>query len=169
MDGEEDISFVVRSYDPADCATCRRLFVDGLIGGKIPDFDVGTDLDDITKTYMKAGGHFWVAELAGAEKPGRIIGMIGVQQREEGTAEVRRLRVDEAFRRRGVGTELLDRALQFCQDGGHLKIILDTFMEREPAIRLFEKFRFRHARTRRMGEKDLLYFYLDLYGTSKQH
>ena len=36
-------------------------------------------------------------------------------------------------------------------------------MEREPAIKLFEKFRFRHNRTRNVGGKDLMYFYLDLY------
>jgi len=31
------------------------------------------------------------------------------------------------------------------------------------AIKLFEKFRFRHSRTRTVGDKDLMYFYLDLY------
>lgn len=36
-------------------------------------------------------------------------------------------------------------------------------MEHEPAIRLFEKFRFRHFRTRNVGGKDLMYFLLDLY------
>jgi hypothetical protein len=36
-------------------------------------------------------------------------------------------------------------------------------MEREPAIKLFEKFRFRHSRTRNVAGRDLLYFYLDLY------
>ena len=33
----------------------------------------------------------------------------------------------------------------------------------KPAVRLFEKFRFRHSRTRKVGDKELMYFYLDLY------
>ena len=37
-------------------------------------------------------------------------------------------------------------------------------MEREPAIKLFEKFRYLHSRTRDINGKELLYFYLDIYG-----
>jgi hypothetical protein len=44
-----------------------------------------------------------------------------------------------------------------------LKIALDTFVEREPAIKLFEKFHFRHSRTRAVGDKEVMHFYLDLY------
>ena len=36
-------------------------------------------------------------------------------------------------------------------------------MEREHAVKLFEKFRFRHDHTRTVGGKELMYFYLDLY------
>ena len=35
--------------------------------------------------------------------------------------------------------------------------------EQEPAIKLFEKFRFRHDKTRTVNGKELMYFYLDLY------
>lgn len=175
MQTEPDMGVRVRTYRPADGPACRRLFVDGLIGGSVPDGDAPADLDCVRGAYLDAGGHFWVAEWAG-ETPvghptaggpavGDVVGMIGVQHRADGTAEVRRLRVDERVRRRGIGTVLLGRALGYCRDRGHLRVILDTFVEREPAVRLFEKFQFRHGRTRRVGERDLLYFYLDLYGT----
>ena len=36
-------------------------------------------------------------------------------------------------------------------------------MEREPALKLFEKFRFTHSRSRTLAGKELMYFYLDLY------
>ena len=94
---------------------------------------------------------------------GEIIGMVGVQHHEESVGEIRRLRVRQDQRRRGVGSALLETALQFCQQQGYLKIHLDTFMEREPAVKLFEKFNFRHSRTRCAGEKEVLHFYLDLY------
>jgi ribosomal protein S18 acetylase RimI-like enzyme len=131
-----------------------------LVGGKIAENDTGLDIDDIESAYMKMpGNHFWVADLPGSG----IVGMIGVQHHEEGVGEIRRLRVSEHHRRRGIGSKLVETALKFCQDQHYLKITLDTFMEREPAIKLFEKFRFRHNRTRNVGGKDLMYFYLDLY------
>ena len=59
----------------------------------------------------------------------------------------------------------MEAALRFCQQQDYLKVTLDTFMEREPAVSLFEKFRFHPGRTKRVEGKELVYFYLDLYGT----
>ena len=96
--------------------------------------------------------------------------MIGVQHHEEGTGEIRRLRVSLDHRRRGIGSRLIETALRFCEENNYLKITLDTFTDREPAIKLFEKFRFRHHRTRQVNGKELLYFYLDIYtGEEKKH
>jgi ribosomal protein S18 acetylase RimI-like enzyme len=147
-----------------------------LISGKIADNDTGFDIDDIDAAYMKPpGNHFWVAEAPpvsatpGTQSPdadpatGMVVGMIGVQHYDDGAAEIRRLRVARTHRRRGIGSALVERALTFCQEHQYLKITLDTFMEREPAIKLFQKFRFRHSRTRSVGDKQLMYFYLDLY------
>jgi ribosomal protein S18 acetylase RimI-like enzyme len=89
--------------------------------------------------------------------------MIGVQQHEDNVGEIRRLRVRMDQRRRGIGSGLIETALKFCQENGYLKIALDTFMEREPAIKLFEKFHFRHSRTRSLNDKEIMHFYLDLY------
>jgi len=179
--------FLIRTFRPADQPACRTLYVDGLIGGAIAGNDTGADIDDIASAYMKdAANHFWVAvappdggtagggtngAAAGASDPAAdwpVVGMVGVQQHDPGTGEIRRLRVAPTHRRRGIGTGLMEAALRFCAERQYLKITLDTFMEREPAIRLFEKFRFHHNRTRRIGEKELLYFYLDLY-TGQEH
>ena len=72
------------------------------------------------------------------------------------------------MRRRGIGTALVEAALRFCQQRNYLKVTLDTFMEREPAMRLFEKFHFRHYRTRSVGGKELVYFYVDLYASERR-
>jgi ribosomal protein S18 acetylase RimI-like enzyme len=150
----------VREFRPQDLPACRKLYVEGLIGGKLAENDTGMDIDDIEWAYMKPpGNHFWVAETTG----GDVVGMIGVQAHEEDCGEIRRLRVSSDHRRKGIGSSLMEAALRFCQEKGYLKIELDTFIDREAAVRLFEKFRFRHARSRRVGEKELMYFYLDLY------
>jgi len=160
MSTASNIPATIRSFIHSDQAACSALYVDGLIGGKIADNDTGYDIDHIQDVYMKSpGSDFWVAESPGTE----IVGTIGVQHLEDGIGEIRRLRVRPDYRRRGIGSALLETAVRFCQENGYLKITLDTFVEREPAISLFEKFQFHLSRTRSVGEKELVYFYLDLY------
>lgn len=156
-----DDSITIRSFKPGDLAACRVLYVEGLLGGRLAENDTGVDIDDIQMAYMQTeGNHFWVAENAG----GDLVGMVGIQTVEPGVAEIRRLRVRADHRRRGIGSSLVETALRYCQDRHYLKVTLDTFMERDPAIKLFEKFRFRHGRTRQLDGKDMLIFYLDFYG-----
>lgn len=130
------------------------------MGGCIADNDTGYDIDHIFDVYMKCpGSRFWVAE----SHSGQIVGMIGVQHHDDGNGQIRRLRVRSDFQRRGIGTALLETALRFCQEKNYLKLTLDTFVDRDAAMRLFQRFRFRLDRTRSIGQKELAYFYLDLY------
>ena len=164
MNEPADIPATVRSYRKEDLPACRLLYRDGLLGGQLAENDTGLDIDDIEIAYMRdAGNHFWVAEISDDGGKPDIAGMVGVQHYEDGVGEIRRLRVKSDMRRRGIGSKLIETALQFCQDNGYLKIMLDTFIDREPAIKLFEKFRFHHSRTRTFADKELLFFYLDLY------
>jgi ribosomal protein S18 acetylase RimI-like enzyme len=169
MDSGSELPVRVRSFRSGDLPACRLLYVQGLLGGKLAENDTGLDIDDIEQAYMSnPGNHFWVAETVPPAdgKAAEVVGMIGVQHHEPGAAQIRRLRVREDLRRRGVGSRLMENALKFCHDHGYLKITLDTFVDREPALKLFEKFRFRHSRTRVVAGKELMYFYLDLYSTS---
>jgi ribosomal protein S18 acetylase RimI-like enzyme len=162
-----DIPVTIRSFRPADSKACKKLYLEGLIGsGAIADNDTGFDIDDIHASYMTSPGHhFWIAE----NDKGEIVGMIGVHHYDEGTGEIKRLRVRQDSQRRGIGGRLLETALRFCHDNGYLKVTLDTFMEREPAVKLFQKYRFRHSRSRTVGNKELMYFYLDLYTEAKKN
>lgn len=154
----------IRSFKRDDLPVCSKLYREGLIGGRVAENDSALDIDDIEQAYMCSPEcHFWVGEGDGGE----ILGMIGVQGHEQGVGEIRRLRVAQEHRRRGIGTALMEQALKFCRDRGYIKIALDTFMEREPAIKLFEKFHFRHSRTRNVNGKEVLHFYLDLYQTDR--
>ncbi|MEO6437075.1 MAG: GNAT family N-acetyltransferase [Tepidisphaeraceae bacterium] len=166
MDAGPAPNFVIRPFRREDMPACEQLYREGLLGGKIAENDTALDIDDIESAYMNSpGSHFWVVEVPGdgnGHAP-QVVGMIGVQHHEESVGEIRRLRVRHDLRRRGIGSALVEIALKFCQDQGYLKIALDTFMEREPAVKLFEKFHFRHSRTRSVMGKDVLHFYLDLY------
>jgi ribosomal protein S18 acetylase RimI-like enzyme len=165
MEAPKDIPVTVRGFELKDSDACVKLYSEGLLGGAIAENDTGIDIDDIQDAYMASPmNHFWVAETI----DGQIAGMIGVQHHEEGVGEIRRLRVRSDMRRRGIGSKLVETALKFCADNHYLKVTLDTFMDREPAMKLFEKFRFHHDRTRSVGGKELLYFYLDIYKTDKK-
>jgi ribosomal protein S18 acetylase RimI-like enzyme len=158
---QQTAPWTIRSFRAEDLPACGQLYREGLLGGKIAENDTGLDIDDIEAVYMnQRGNHFWVAQI----EPTQIVGMIGVQHyAEESTGQIRRLRVAQDHRRRGIGSALVETALKFCQDNQYLKISLDTFMEREPAIALFRKFRFSHERSRNVAGKEVLYFYMDLY------
>jgi ribosomal protein S18 acetylase RimI-like enzyme len=165
MDGISESPITIRSYVDADRADVLHLYEQGRLGGQNADNDTGFDIDDIGLAYLSSpGAHFWVA----ITETGQVVGMIGVQQHEPGVGEIRRLRVHSDFRRRRIGSRLLQAALEFCRSRGILKVTLDTYIDREPALRLFEKFHFRHERTRESQGKQLLFFYLDIYGSEKK-
>lgn len=162
---DADAGFRIRSFEDSDLNTCRKLYVEGMLRGRLAENDTGMDIADIESAYMrKSGSHFWVAET----DAGEVVGMIGVQHHEQGVGEIRRLRVSQNHRRRGIGSALVEAAVRFCNEREYLKVTLDTFIEREPAIKLFDKFHFHHSKTKHVGEKELLYFYLDLYHGEKK-
>jgi ribosomal-protein-alanine N-acetyltransferase len=159
--------WTIRSFRPEELPACRKLYIEGLLGGKLAENDTGLDIDDIETVYMHtSGNHFWVAE----NQQGRVVGMIGVQHHEENVGQIRRLRVAQDHRRRGIGSALLETAIKFCQEHQYLKVAMESFTEREPAVEMFRKFGFSHANTRHASGKDLMYFFLDLYaGPPKPH
>lgn len=150
----------ILSATESDHTAILELFREGLDEGHIRANDTGADIENLNEAYFSDDGEscFWVARYNGS-----VIGMIGVQKTNENTAEVRRLRVREGFRRRGVGTRLMEIALTFCQEHSYLKVVLDVRIERGPAIALFEKFGFVLARTREIEGRKMLDFYVDLY------
>jgi ribosomal protein S18 acetylase RimI-like enzyme len=158
--------WTIRSFEPADLPACRKLYVQGLLGGHLAENDTGLDIDDIESVYMHTNGnHFWVAE----GRPGQIIGMIGVQHHDQGVGQIRRLRVCPDHQRRGIGKSLLETAIKFCEENQYLKVTLDTFSERAYVIEMFKKIGFVHGETRHFAGKDLMNFYFDLYaGTPRR-
>ena len=156
-----EIPVTIRSFASADQAAVAKLYREGLIGDtRIADNDTGFDMDDVRAAYMKPkGSHFWVA----VNQQGEVVGTIGVQHHEESSAEIRRLRVRVDHQRKGIGSKLMETAIKYCHEQHYLKVTLDTYLDAEPATKLFAKFKFRESRSRDVGGKSLRYFYLDLY------
>ena len=151
---------VVRQANEADVPSLRHIFQQGVIEGQVPNNDTGADIDNLQEGYFsdEDNSAFWVATWRE-----EVVAMIGVQRAAPDCAEIRRLRVKSIYRRHGVGTLLLEHALNFCQAHNYLKVILDVRIERDPAIKMFEKFGFVLSRTRELDGRKMLDFYVDLY------
>ncbi|MHC5112801.1 MAG: GNAT family N-acetyltransferase [Planctomycetota bacterium] len=150
----------IRLADESDHDAVRELFERGILEGQLRDGDTGADIENLQEGYFSDDGAsaFWVAC-----HEGEVVGMIGVQRTRENEAEVRRLRVRDGYRRRGIGSRLMEQATDFCRRHGYLKVVLDVRVERGPAIAMFEKVGFKHARTREIGNRKTIEFYIDLY------
>ncbi len=151
-----------------DLPCIAAMFDRGLRAGDWMDNDTGADVHNFHEAYCADEGRsgFWVAEWLEAVERGKappIVGMVGVQNEDDNTAVIQRLRVEPAHQRRGIGTRLIEHALAFCQERGYLKVVLDARVTQERAITLFERFSFQLNRTRTVRGERILDFYLDLY------
>lgn len=86
---------------------------------------------------------FWVADSDG------VIGMAGVERRDGESAELRRMAVGAAHRRRGIGRALLAVAESFCRGCGYRRIVLSTSELQVAAARLYESSGYRRVREER--------------------
>lgn len=91
------------------------------------------DYDDIENVYLRAGGTFWVIETPARE----VVAFGGVLRVDSQTARLRRFRVREDWRRRGLATRLLLEAERFCAERGYRRITLGTEESNAPAQALY--------------------------------
>lgn len=115
------------------------------IGGEAP-----VDIERRASSFVLEG--FFVAEAAGDP-----VGSLSVFEERGGVGEIGMM-VAAGWRRRGVGTKLMQAAVEYARDHGMHKLSLGVWPHNEPAIALYRKFGFveegrraRHYR-RRNGE-----------------
>lgn len=114
----------------------------------VPD----SEMDDIESAYMAAGGEFIVGEL-----DGEIVTMGGYRPPDgyldaflddtDDAAELKRMRVDPAVQRQGIGQGLYDELERRISERGFEAIVLDTSSKQEPAMRFYESNGFERVHT----------------------
>ncbi|WP_203917771.1 GNAT family N-acetyltransferase [Rugosimonospora africana] len=96
------------------------------------------DLADVTRSFVHTGGDFLVGEL-----DGHLVAMGGIRPGTGGVAEVLRIRVHPATRRRGIGRALMTglerRAVELGMRGTHL----DTATNQPEAMAFYESLGYR--------------------------
>ena len=130
---------------------------------KLRDSFPTEDLNHIQSSYGSAGEAFFVA-VNGA----KVVGTIGVKHEDKRTALLRRLFVDDQYRRRQIGSQLVEHAIKFCRQNGYHEIIFKTTSSMDLAIKLCEKKGFVPKTRLNLGAVQLLKFSLFLKGKVAQ-
>jgi len=92
------------------------------------------DLENISTSYGQLGEAFFVASING-----KIVGTVGIKQEDQRTALLRRLFVDAKYRREKIGSQLVERAIQFCREVGYEELVFKTTSTMNNAVQLCEK------------------------------
>ncbi|GMF14197.1 unnamed protein product [Phytophthora lilii] len=82
------------------------------------------DLADIMGTYITSGGNFWVA--TSKEEPTEVVGIVGLEPKDNQEGELRRMSVKDTYRRFGVGRKLIVVLEEWAQSNGFRKVWLTT-------------------------------------------
>ena len=94
--------------------------------------------EEVAPEYVEShyGGRaqFWVAL-----QDENVVGTIAVDEKDQKTAEVKRMYVSPALHGAGVGKQLLDVALEFAREHGYTKVYLETDGLMNRAHRFYEK------------------------------
>ena len=68
-----------------------------------------------------------------------FIGCIGIRKIGDTVGEIKRMYIKPAYQKRGLGRELLKKALELAKSCGYSTIRLDTLQDMLPAIRLYKE------------------------------
>ncbi len=142
-------SFVIRNYQDSDREPCRALwreltgwhreiYQDPTIGGERPEDYFDRHLSRVGPTKI------WVA----ATESG-VVGMVGLMT-EGAEAELEPLVVSKAYRRRGIGTQLVEKVISEARKTGTKFLDVKPVARNAEAISFFHKLGFRN-----LGHVDL--------------
>jgi len=90
--------------------------------------------------FLSGGGRVLLARW-GEE----IVGMVMLELQGKGQCELLKFGVKEAYRGRGIGTALMEAALQAARDTGQKKAVLTSNHQLREALRLYERVGFKYV------------------------
>jgi len=138
----------LRAFRKEDADGVRNLIL-GILSKEYP-FDKSaysdSDLYKISETYGGGRDSFFVVE-----SDSQIVGTVGVKEESHSEALLRRLFVDLKHRKKGYGSALLGRAIEFCKDKGYKKLYFRCTDRMAEAMRLCLKRGFKETEKLEVG------------------
>ena len=111
------------------------------------------DLREIEDVYLRNGGEFLVGTLGGD-----VVAMGAVKKTTDDRAEIKYMRVDPKFQRRGFGRTMLEVLERRAIELGYETLHLDTAVRQRAARRLYESNGYREVRRGRKGHIDCVFY-----------
>jgi len=105
-----------------------------------------SDLYKIGETYGGKRDSFFVID-----EGGEVVGTAGIKEESQAEALLRRLFVDLKHRKKGYGTNLVDKAVEFCRSKGYKKIYFRCTDRMADAMRLCVKKGFKETEKLKVG------------------
>lgn len=106
----------------------------------------------VEKYFIKGMGELFdrpqESQLWVAEQAGEVVGSIAVVKREGQAAQLRWFGVSTAIQGLGIGSRLLQTAMDFCRQRGYTDLVLWTIEILKPARHLYAKFGFAPTETK---------------------
>ena len=145
------MSFAIRRYTDADQAAVRDLFI--AVNRELAPpalreafesyvvVSLETEIGRLADYYAEKNGAFFVAYDGD-----RLAGVFGLENLGATSAELRRMYVDAAYRRRGLAGMMLDYAEQTCREAGTAVLTLSTSELQQAALAFYRKSGYRLVR-----------------------
>ena len=111
------------------------------------------DLHEIENVYLRKGGEFLVGTLGD-----EVVAMGAAKKTTDDRAEIKYMRVDPQFQRRGFGQAILTAQERRAAELGYDTLHLDTAVQQKTARRLYESNGYREARRGRKGAIDCVFY-----------
>jgi len=152
----------IRSATNADAPAIRALVAEVLHEYGLDHDPSGTDADlaDIETNYLAAGGMFEV--VVDPDHGDQIVGTVGMYPHGAYICELRKMYLRPQVRGRGVGRQLMERALAFAKEHGFWRLELETANVLREALSLYRKYGFRPVTSDQLSERCDQAYALDL-------
>lgn len=143
--------FAIRRYTDADHAAVRGLFIQinrelapthlSVAFESYVAVSLAREIDRLADYYSEKQGSFWVAH-DGVQ----LAGMFGIEGVASAAAELRRMYVDIAYRKRGLVRMMLEHAERTCREAGTAALTLSTSELQQAALAFYKNAGYRLVR-----------------------
>lgn len=147
----------IHQFTSVDAAAVAELFAEGMCSYEAHEDAynlqyiascIQADLADVPAAYIATGGNFWVATLRADSnsEDKMVVGMVSIEPKAEGDAELRRLSVKRGYQGFGIGRAFVDDLEQWAKANGFKSVSLSTGIVMKEAIAFYTKCGYRIMR-----------------------
>ncbi len=150
------------------CGKIRLAIYNEIYKQRVFDF---TDrcFEELGKKFEPSGRHSFYNDIGNAFEvfycltaDDKVIGTVALKKIDDSSVELKALYLDSKYRGKGLGSRLMDKAIDEAKARGFKSIVLDSMSKYKDALRLYEKYGFRNTERFNDNEYADVFMRLDL-------